>query len=320
MYSNSLLFTMKKDTKKSLADYIFPLNINSLEGRMLKLPSARKKKAEILFIYGHHSNIERWTGLIEVLSDFGNVTVPDLPGFGGMDSFYKLHKKPTIDNYADYLATFIKLRFSNKKITIVGLSFGFVIVTRMLQRHPSITDKVDLLVSIVGFTHKDDFTFSKARVNGYLITTSIFSGYLSSKIFRYLFLNKFILRKIYSKTHNAKHKFKNVTSLDEFDKLINFEIELWHCNDVRTWMYTTIEFLKLDNCSIRINLPVWHVTTKNDNYFDSNIVEQHMQIIFKGFNKSVSNSDNHAPSVILDKKSAQKLVPNKLKIQLNKLK
>lgn len=311
---------MKQERKKSFEGYIFSLNINSLEGRMLKLPSQKRKKSEILFIYGHHSNIERWTGLIEVLSDFGNVTVPDLPGFGGMDSFYKIHKKPTIDNYADYLATFIKLRFSNKKICIVGLSFGFVVVTRMLQRHKNLIGKVELLVSIVGFTHKDDFTFSRSRVNSYLTSTTIFSGYFSSKIFRYLFLNKFTLRKIYSKTHNAKHKFKNINSVDEFNRLINFEIELWHCNDVRTWMYTTNEFLKLDNCDRRIELPVWHVMTKKDNYFDNKIVEQHMKIIFTDFNNSVSNSDNHAPSVILNKRSAQKLVPNKLKNQLNKLK
>ncbi len=312
---------MKKESQKSFEDYIFPLNLNGLEGRMLKLPSSNKrKKADILFIYGHHSNIERWKGLIEVLSDFGNVTVTDLPGFGGMDSFYKIHKKPTIDNFADYLATFIKLRYSNHKISIIGLSFGFVIVTRMLQRHPSLVGKVELLVSIVGFTHKDDFTFSKSRKRGYLLGTNLFNGYFPSKIFRYLFLNKFVLQKIYSKTHNAKHKFKNINSQEDFNRLINFEIELWHCNDVRTWMYTTIEFLNLDNCNKRINLPVWHVMTKNDNYFDPKIVEQHMKVIFTDFNKTVSNSDNHAPSVILDKKSAQSLVPNKLKLQLNKLK
>src|SRR3712207_1180020 len=92
------------------ADYIEPLNINRLEGRMLRLPAPDTKQAagrEILFVYGHHSSLERWWGLIQALNRYGAVTMPDLPGFGGMDSFYKIGKKPTIDNLADYVAAFI---------------------------------------------------------------------------------------------------------------------------------------------------------------------------------------------------------------------
>ncbi len=304
----------------NLADHIVALNMNGLEGRMLKLKSNKNKANDILFVYGHHSNIERWSGLIQVLSDYGNVTVPDLPGFGGMDSFYKIHKKPTIDNYADYLATFIKLRYKSKNITIVGLSFGFICLTRMLQRHPELSKQVTLLISIVGFTHKDDFTFSKSRYNFYKYTTLLFDGYLTSLIFRYFFLNRLVLSNVYSKTHNAKHKFKNINSKADYKRLINFEIELWHCNDVRTWLYTTREFLRLDNCKKKINLPVWHVSTKNDNFFNNKIVEQHMRIIFSDFINSFSNAPNHAPSVILDKKSASKMIPAKLKKELNRIK
>ena len=85
-------------------------------------------------LYGHHSSLERVYGLAEDMSQYGNVTIPDYPGFGGMDSFYKIGMKPTLDNLADYLATFVKLRYRGKKVTIVGMSLGFVIATRMLQR------------------------------------------------------------------------------------------------------------------------------------------------------------------------------------------
>src|SRR3954470_17459407 len=142
---------MVKNSLKNPADYIVPLNINRLDGRMLRLPakSARQaKNREILFVYGLHSSLERWWGLTQVLSRYGNVTMPDLPGFGGMDSFYKIGKKPTLDNMADYLAAFIKLRYKNKKLIIAGMSFGFVIATRLLQRYPELTKKVALLVSI----------------------------------------------------------------------------------------------------------------------------------------------------------------------------
>lgn len=117
----------------SPTDYIVPLNINKLEGRMMYVPPDGDNNRNILLVYGHHAMLERWWSFVENLNDFGSVTMPDLPGFGGMDSFYKIGKKPTIDAYADYLAAFIKLRFKRKRITIVAISYGFVITTRMLQ-------------------------------------------------------------------------------------------------------------------------------------------------------------------------------------------
>jgi hypothetical protein len=114
------------------ADFIVPLNINGLEGRMLNMPSKKKNAPNILFIYGQHSSLERWMGIAEELSKLGNVVMPDLPGLGGMDSLYHIGQPATIDNMADYLATFIKLKYKGKKVIVIGMSLGFVVVTRML--------------------------------------------------------------------------------------------------------------------------------------------------------------------------------------------
>ncbi|HEU4609283.1 MAG TPA: hypothetical protein VFS31_14300, partial [Chitinophagaceae bacterium] len=97
--------------KKQMAEHILPLNINGLQGRMLRMPAKKRTNKEILLIYGHHATLERWYGLVENLSEYGNVTMPDLPGFGGMQSFKKAGRKPDIDAFADYLAAFIKLRY-----------------------------------------------------------------------------------------------------------------------------------------------------------------------------------------------------------------
>lgn len=77
---------------KEPADYILPLYMNGLSGRVIRLPAPPEKKREILFIYGHHASLERIFGVAEYLNRYGAVTVPDLPGFGGMDSFTKLAK------------------------------------------------------------------------------------------------------------------------------------------------------------------------------------------------------------------------------------
>jgi pimeloyl-ACP methyl ester carboxylesterase len=310
---------MPHDAPKDIADYIVPLNINGMDGRMLRLPAPKGKSAEILFVYGHHASLERWWGLMQVLNRYGAVTMPDLPGFGGMDSFYKIGKKPSIDNLADYLAAFIKLRYRRKKVAIAGMSFGFVVVTRMLQRYPELVKKVTLLISVVGFAHKDDFTFSKPRYIFYLNTTRLLSHRLPATIFRYTAVNSLLLRTFYGHTHNAKHKFADAKSKEDYKRLMDMEVRLWHDNDIRTWAYTSTQFLTFDNCKVQIQLPIWHVSVESDNYFDNHLVAQHMQIVFTAFHDVPIAVKNHAPSVVADAKAAAVLLPPNLRRVLRKL-
>lgn len=312
---------MPKKLPKNPADYIVPLNINGLEGRLLHLPAPKNKSAsvEILFIYGHHSSLERWWGLMQVLNRYAPVTMPDMPGFGGMDSYYKLGKKPSIDNLADYLAAFIKMRYKRKKIVIAGMSFGFVVATRMLQKYPELTKKVVMMVSIVGFAHKDDFIFTKPRYHFYLQAGRMLSIKIPAFMFRHTALNTTILKKFYGRTRNAKHKFAQAKDAEDLKNIKNTEVGLWHDNDVRTWAYTSTQFLQLDNCTKRIKLPIWHISAKNDHYFDNHVVEQHMRTIFTDFYGADINLEAHAPSVIATEKDAAPLVPLRIRRALGKL-
>lgn len=294
------------------ADFIVPLYINGLQGRMLRMPAPKGKKREILFVYGHHSSLERWWGLIQDLNQYGAVTVPDLPGFGGMESLYKIGRKPDIDTLADYLATFIKLRYKRKKVTIAGLSFGFVVATRMLQRYPDLVKKVDLLVSVVGFSHKDDFAFTKTRWTFYRYAAGIMSYRIPALLFRNVALNPTVLRLAYHRTNNAKHKFKDMDK-KQIRAMMDFEIHLWHCNDMRTHAYTLKQFLMLDNCGVRVNLPVWHVTVSADNYFDKHRVEQHLNVIFNDVHVVEAEMDHHAPSIVATPEEVAPLIPKQIR-------
>jgi pimeloyl-ACP methyl ester carboxylesterase len=306
-----------KGTTSQASDFIVPLCMDGLSGRMLHVPAPKGKTREILFVYGHHSSLERWWGLIQDLNQYGAVTMPDLPGFGGMESLYRRGQEPTIDNLADYLAAFIKLRYRRKKVTIAGLSFGFVVATRMLQRYPELVKKVDLLVSVVGFAHQDDFVFSPTRHKMYYAMSKFGSFKLPSLFYRHVLLSTLVIKTIYRHTHNAKNKFSK-TSRDERKLLIDFEVKLWHANDVRTHCFTLAQFLKLDNCHKQVDLPVWHIAVRADNYFDNHIVEQHMRVIFKDFHMTFSETDNHAPSVIADAVESAPLIPRKIRAQLKK--
>lgn len=309
---------MKSKTQPQPADYIEPLYINGLEGRMLHMPHPKGGKREILFVYGHHSSLERWWGVAKFLNRYCAVTMPDLPGFGGMDSFYKIGKQPSLDNFADYLAAFIKLRYKRRRVTIVGMSFGFIVATRMLQRYPELAKKIDMLVSFAGFAHRDDFTFSKWRWRLYRYGSGIISHRLPAAIFRQFALHPVVLRTIYGKTHNAKEKFAGVVG-EELEEITRFEISLWHDNDVRTWAYTTVEFLQLDNCKVPIDMPVHHIAVEADRYFDNARVEQHFRVIFTDFILLTKLSmGNHAPSVVADEKAASVFIPPKLRRMLVK--
>lgn len=305
---------------KQPEDFIVPLNINGLEGRMLHLPpKAKGGRRHLLFIYGSHSSLERWYGLSLELNKLGELVMPDLPGLGGMTSLYKIGKKADIDNMAEYLATFIKLKFRGKKITIVGMSLGFVVVTRMLQNYPELADKVEDLVSVVGFAHKDDFKFSRRRVRFYKLASMYFSRKWPARLFRQTALRPFVLRTVYHRTHNAKEKFEDLSG-DEFRRSIETEIGLWHDNDIRTQFQNYIDMFTLDNTKKRINLPVYHVAAKKDRYFDEVKVEEHMRRIFTDFIPFYTQAPNHAPTVIATAKEAAPFVPAALKRRLNKSK
>lgn len=284
-------------TDKQPDDYISAININGLEGRMLHLPapSATYNK-EILFIYGHHSSIERWWGLAQAFNQYGPVTVPDLPGFGGMDPTYKIGKAATIDNLADYLASFVRMRYKRRRLVIVGLSFGFTVVTRMLQKNPDLAKKVDFLVSAAGFAHKDDFRMPPKKKMFLTSVCAIALNPVMAKVLHFFVSRKFILKIMYGKSKNDK--YVDVTDDTLFDKMMDMETTLWRINDSRTQAKTTFEMFNLDNCQKKIDLPVWHVYSPHDNYFDNTLVEQHYRIIFSSYNDAAAQDLKHSPSVI----------------------
>ncbi len=308
---------MAKKKTRNLADFIEPLYMNGLQGRMLRLPPPAGKKREILLIYGHHASIERMFGVADYLNRYGGVTLPDLPGFGGMDSFYKLGEKPTLDNLADYAASFMKLRYKRRKVTILATSFGFVIVTRMLQRYPELAKRVDLLVSFVGFVHRDDFRLPPFQYWGVRALSRLMSWRISAWIFKHFILRPTFIGLMYTVFAPRHAKLKDADEAEQKAR-IEFETYLWQCNDVRTRGYTASLFLNLDLCNAQVDLPVHHIAVAHDHYFDNQIVEQHLNVIYKEVEVSTSTSLAHAPTVIADAAAAAPFIPPKLRRLLSK--
>lgn len=303
---------MVKNSNNDYSKKIVKLNINGLNGRMLYAPAKNKRKREILIIYGHHSSIERMLGFAEELNKYGSVTLPDLPGFGGMESFYKINEKPTLDNLADYLVAFIKLRFKRKRITIFGMSLGFLIVTRMLQRYPEIAKKVDILISVVGFAHRDDFILPRRVKWPLRIWASVFSNKYPAMFLKTFGLRKSVIRLCYLSMAKYNSKLKDADP-EERERRIAFEVILWQSNDIRTYMDTTITMLTANNCELQLNLPVHHIIVGSDRYFDNHRVEQHLAIIYSKVHLVESKQPNHAPTVVATAKEASVFIPQEIR-------
>ncbi len=299
------------------ASYIEPLHMNGMDGRMLCAPPAGRYKREILLVYGHHASLERWWGLVQNLQKYGTVTMPDLPGFGGMDSFFTIGRKPSIDAYADYLAAFVTMKYRRRRVTIVGISFGFVVATRMLQRYPQLIKKVDLIVSMVGFMHQDDFLYTPSERKLYSHTARIFGTKPIAFFIRYAVLNKLIIKNLYVRLPKGRNRLLGMDG-QEFDRYMDFDVKLWQTNDVRTHWRTTSEFLLLDNCTAPVALPVWHVASSGDHYFDNAIVEQHMRVVYEDYNQGIIKSNAHTPSIIGTKKELAVMLPVGLKKALSR--
>ena len=309
----------RKEQIAAMQKNIKSIDINGLNGRELRLKSNDPSyKREILLIYGHHASIERMYGFAELFADYGNVSLPDMPGFGGMDSFYAIGMKPTLDNYADYLASYIKLKYRNKKVTLVGMSLGFIFLTRMLQKYPELQNKVEFMVSLVGFTHYHDFAFSNRRRLKYIMFSYLGKSRIGTAIFKETALNPVVLKALYARTKNAKPKFENISKQEREDAM-DMEIVLWRQEDTRTWLNTARLFLKINLCDIQIPMPVHHAYTDEDQYFDNQIVEQHMQVIYSDYiGHKIPKAGAHAPSVTADRKDAEPFVPLSLRKVLAK--
>ena len=294
------------------AEFIKPLNINRLEGRVLRLPAPNARRSrEILLLYGSHSSLERMYTLATEFNRYGPVTMPDWPGFGGMDSLFRIGKKPDIDTMADYLAAFVKLRYRRRRFTIVGMSYGFVVATRMCQRYPDLAAKVDFVVSVVGFARYDDFKIAQRSLRSMKIGSQILKLRLPC-----LVASAIIKGPVVSATYNLlakKHvKMRDANSV-ELKQRIEFEKVLWRINDLRTYFYTGHSMLTVDLCDKQTPLTVYHVAVQNDQYFNNKLVEQHLAVIYANVTTIDIKLGAHMPTILATPKEVAPFIPNKLR-------
>ena len=288
-----------------------PLSLSGLNGR--ELTAGQNAENPILLLYGIHSSMERMASMAEFLADFGQVTLPDLPGIGGMSSFYKIGLVPTLENYSDYLYAYLKSKRIDKPMVVVAMSFGFLVVTRMLQKYPDSRQWIRDVVSFVGFGRSKDFkVYSENKIM--LAMCLIFSTRFGGWLVKTFVFNPLSLRIMFGifKLFNPKYKHAQQTNPEASLKM---ELNLWQVNDARTRfaIYDILFHFDLTKTGRKLEVPLHDVTTPTDQYFDPQKVTTTLRKIYRHVDSSPANMALHAPSIIGNKRDVAAIFSNDVK-------
>lgn len=309
---------MKKKFNLDIEKYIEPINLNGLTGRCLYIPSDQPK-INIMFVIGMHSSMERMYPIAKYLSRFGNVIVPDLPGVGGMDSFYRINKPFSLDSYADYLYTFLKSKKLNGNTILVGMSFGFLIATRMMQKYPQSEKWFTKMVSFVGFSKNKDFKSYRSmklylQPIAWMFSRKIPSWLLQNTLYSSIGLNIMIpIMTLYNP------KYKNVSS-QEREASKRMEFDLWKSNDTRTRfaLYDLFLNFNLTTVTRKISVPLFSIRANHDQYFDTKSVMTGLNLMYEKVVETEVKLKLHAPSIIDNERQIEDMFSDVFNEILNK--
>ena len=290
--------------------YLSNINFSGLKGRLLYLPMPKRKSKTFVVLSGQHAAHERMYSIAQAINDYGEVYLPDLPGFGGMTSFYKIGKRPTWDNYADYLYTFLKTHNLREDIWFFASSFGAQVMTRMLEKYPDSQAWVKQPIAFVGFAAGSNFHMSKAYRGlilaiSYPISTRPGAWLAKRALFNRLGLH--LMLAVFTRT-KAKMQSDDGVLKNEMKSMEGY---LWTVNDKRTHAATAITMLRDDlrrYNKAKIKLKLHNITTDSDQYFDNERVRAAFLELYDKYETSSLNLHVHAPSLIADKAAVKSML------------
>lgn len=292
-----------------------PYSFKGLKGRYMHMPAASERaKRTFVMVYGQHATLERIGSIAEAFTDYGDVYAADNPGFGGMDPAYKISRYPDLGFYAEHLRHFLTEYVPrDRKVTLVGISYGFQMVTEMLQRYPELHSRIEQAVSFVGFIHYQDFRAPVPYSVRFLrLMSNVGRSSIGAKICS-PFLREPAVVTIYRVTKPIQVKFKSLPKEDA-KRYAKEQAWLWRINDGRTHAATAWDFFtKNDLTSYRIDVPAVHIGVPHDHFFDNERINAELESMYRSLTVFELALENHAPLDIDTPDKVRELLPPKLK-------
>ena len=323
---SSTLRSSRLKAKKSLFSTdirIKPYEYKGLHGRYVHLPAkSPAAKRTFIILYGHHATLERIIPIAETLSEYGDVYMPDNPGFGGMDSSYKIGQKANLEFFAGHLKYFIDNYVEpSRLISIMGISFGFQIAVDFVHRYPEYEQRIENLVSFAGFVSPRNIGMSPGKriLFKYLLGKTGKSK-LGAAVMG-LAINDFTITKIYQLTWKQNVRFDSIppSAVDEY---IAGQVMLWKSSDHRTHAQTGFDFFGANELSTyRFNdLSLIHVGIPRDHFINDAAVRKDMKLMFKKVLLLELDIPSHAPLDLDTPAKIKAVLPHELLEPLTKSK
>ena len=292
-----------------------PLAVGQLRGRQLQFEAEAEADRQrlILLIYGQHASLERIFGVAEYLSRYGRVIVPDLPGFGGMTPLQAAGQPPSLDNYAKYLGRFIDQEIKpDRPVIVIGMSFGFWVITRLLQLEPGRAGRFPIVVSLVGFASGQALKFSWFKRTSFRLGLLAVHRRPGAWLFRRICLSPWVLRLAYARTPFWRSKLAAGQSADR-RTLIDFEVRLWQLNDTLTWAVTARQMINGNLFGWpKVTTPLLHIATDQDQYVDPDQNRIDLAVVYSKVETVTVAAPAHAPPVIAGADQVAEIVPSDL--------
>lgn len=284
------------------SEHITNININGLKGRIAYFKAENKKNSgeRFVIVSGMHTTHERMLGFANFLRNYGDVYLIDMPGFGGMDSFKKIGKDITFENFGDYLYTVLKTQKLTDNVTIFCVSVGGQFVTRMLQMHPDSQLWVKKVIGFVTFGAGKDFHMSRYYMWMVRIMSKISSTWLGAQLFKLIAINRFSLNIMIWLFGKFKKKMQSA------DKSIQkkhqaMEIYLWLINDRRTHARVADRMFTRDlrrESDELIKVPMHNILTHDDQYLSHKEVNKTFRDLYENYTPHYLSLDVHMPSTV----------------------
>lgn len=293
-----------------IKQYIF----HGLKGRYGHWPAnSTSAKRTFVIVYGQHASIERTMSLVEALKEFGDVYIADNPGFGGMESSFKIGQYPDLELYAKHLVNFIDKHVTHgRQLTLFGISYGFQIISETLHRYPRLYPRVEDVVCFVGFVQPSDFRMPPSyRLPMVYLGALPGKTWLGSKLFQAIIRKKVVVL-AYLLSKPIQVKFKRLKA-SEAKRYAGEQADLWVLNDHRTHGATAWDFVKKNNLTgHRIPLNILHLGIPNDHIIDNDRVRQALKVMYQHLDAYDLRMEYHAPIDVDTPAKVRELLPEVL--------
>ena len=262
----------------------------------IPLPYYKTGRGRPLFlIIGFHSTIDRFLPLIEYLSDYFTIYVPEMPGSSTPNPLPMEH---TVKNYAKLYQSLIQ-QIKLKDYVLCGFSLGTIIAIRMLQLDSIQPFHLLLFVGIYDadyFKIPKKFSWAIEIIKRFDTSNPVIYGIADFLLHNKKFLD-FFFRSVYKKESHL-------------DKVTSHQTALTINMNSRTWLELVKDVfsLHLSQENLQFDIPTTLVNSAIDDILDSRKTAQGLSRIFPKAKVFNINLVRHSPKGPIDIKFVSKLI------------